>query len=144
MTFLLPPGIKGLKSSEKTSYSEQIFCLIFPFVSWAYVLKILYRWRNSKYYIEEIQLLIDTFTEDGHERKTLGKISKSYLNKLQNRAVANKDNTEDNKKVVKLPKIPIIGSILRQAFKRKALKHFYISIKFKIVVMPKRNEVVTS
>ena len=88
--------------------------------------------------------MIDTFTEDGHERKTLGKISKSYLNKLQNRAVANKDNTEDNKKVVKLPKIPIIGSILRQAFKRKALKHFYISIKFKIVVMPKRNKVVTS
>ena len=46
----------------------------------------------SKRYIDgEIQFLIDVFTENGYERKILEKISKNYLNKLQNPPVINKD-----------------------------------------------------
>ena len=50
-------------------------------------------------------------------KKNFGKTSKSYLNELQNPPGTNKDNTEDIKKVVNLPWIPIIGLKLRQAFK---------------------------
>ena len=50
----------------------------------------------SKRYIDEkIKFLIDFFRENGHERKTLEKISKNYLNELQNPPVTNKDNSED-------------------------------------------------
>ena len=44
----------------------------------------------SKRYIDEkIQFLIDTFTENGRKRKTLGKISKTYINELQNPPATN-------------------------------------------------------
>ena len=44
----------------------------------------------SKRYIDEkIQFLIDTFPENGRKRKTLGKISKTYINKLQNLPATN-------------------------------------------------------
>ena len=42
-------------------------------------------------------------TENGYERQTLEKISNNYLNELQNPPVTNQDNSEDIKKVVKLP-----------------------------------------
>ena len=63
------------------------------------------------------------FTENGYERKTLEKITKNYLNKLQNPPANNKDTSEDINKVVKLPWIAIIGPKLRQAFKRKTIKN---------------------
>ena len=52
---------------------------------------------------EEIQFLIDIFTENGYERKTLEKIIKNYLNELQIPPVNSKDTSEDVSKVVKLP-----------------------------------------
>ena len=58
---------------------------------------------------EEIQFLIDVFTENAYERKTLEKITKNYLNKLENPSLNNKGTSEDINKVVKLPWIPIIG-----------------------------------
>ena len=58
-------------------------------------------------------------TENGYERQTLEKISNNYLNELQNPPVTNQDNSEDIKKVVKLPSIPIIGPKLMQAIKKK-------------------------
>ena len=58
-------------------------------------------------------------TENGYERQTLEKISNNYLNELQNPPVTNQDNSEDIKKVVKLPWIPIIGTKLMQAIKKK-------------------------
>ena len=65
------------------------------------------------------------FTENGYERKTLGKITKNYLNELQNPPVINKDTSEDINKAVKLPWIPIIGPKLRQAFKKKNIKTIF-------------------
>ena len=43
------------------------------------------------------------FTENDYERKPLVKITKNYLNELQNPLVDNKDTSEDINKVVKLP-----------------------------------------
>ena len=74
---------------------------------------------SKRYLDEEIQSLINVFTENGYERKTLEKITKNYLNKLQNPPANNKDTSEDINKVVKLPWIAIIGPKLRQAFKKK-------------------------
>ena len=71
------------------------------------------------YVDEEIQFLIDVFTENGYQRKTLEKMTKNYLKVLQNPLVNNKDTKEDISKVVKLPWIPIIGPKLRQAFKKE-------------------------
>ena len=104
-----------LKSSEnqlsRTSKSNliQTFRSIFPF---QFLRGSYFELQCSKRYINEgIQFLIDTFTENGHEKKTLVK------SELQNPPGTNKDNTEDIKKVVNLPWIPIIGLKLRQAFK---------------------------
>ena len=77
---------------------------------------------SERYIDEEIQCLIDVFTENGYERKTLEKTTKNYLKVLQNPTVNNKDTSEDISKVVKLPWIPIIGPKLRQAFKKKNIK----------------------
>ena len=44
--------------------------------------------------MKKIQFLIDMFTENGYERKTLEKTSKNYLNELPNPPVTNKDFSE--------------------------------------------------
>ena len=86
-----------------------------------------YKICSECYIDEEIQFLIDVFTENGYERKTLEKITRNYLNQLQNPPISNKDTSEDIIKVVKLPWIPIIGSKLRQAFKKKNIKTIFTS-----------------
>ena len=75
----------------------------------------------------EILFLIDAFTENGYERKTLEKITKNYLNKLQNPPVNNTDSSKDISKVVKLPWILIISLKSRQAFKKKKIKTIFTS-----------------
>ena len=97
---------------------------ILPNISVSIVKKFLKLMYSKRYKDEKIQFLIDTFAENGHEKKNLEKISKNYLNELQNPPVTDKNNTEDIEKVVKLPWIPIIGPKLRQAFKQKVLKPF--------------------
>ena len=86
-----------------------------------------YKICSERFIDEEIQFLIDVFTENDYERKTLEKITKNYLNELQNPPVNNKDTSEDINKVVKLPWIPIIGTKLRQAFKKKNIKTIFTS-----------------
>ena len=86
-----------------------------------------YKIYSEHYINEEIQFLIDIFTENGYERKTLEKITKSSLNKLQNPPVNNKDTSEDISNLVKLPWIPITGPKLRQAFKKKNIKTIFTS-----------------
>ena len=86
------------------------------------VLNRAYKICSERYIDKEIQFLIGVFKENGYERKTLEKITKSYLNELQNPPVNDKDTSEDINKVVKLPWIPIIGPKLRQAFKKKNIK----------------------
>ena len=86
-----------------------------------------YKICSERYIDEEIQFLITVFTENGYERKTLKKITKNYINNLQNSPVNNKDTSEDINKVVKLPWIPIIGPKSRQAFKKKNVKTIFTS-----------------
>ena len=57
-------------------------------------------------------------------KKTLEKITKNYLNELQNPPVNNKDTNEDINKVVKLPWIHNIGPKLRQCLETKTLPPF--------------------
>ena len=45
-------------------------------------LSIAYKIYSKCYIDEEIQLLIDIFTKNVYERKTLEKIAKNYLNEL--------------------------------------------------------------
>ena len=61
--------------------------------------------------------------ENGFERNTLEKIKK-YLKELQNPSVNNKDTNEDINKIIKRPWIPIIGTKLRQAFRKKNCETF--------------------
>ena len=44
---------------------------------------------------EEIQFLIEVFTENGYKRKTLENITKNYLNELQKSPVNKKDTNVD-------------------------------------------------
>ena len=67
------------------------------------------------------------FTEDGYESKTLEKITRNYLNKLQNPLANNKNTSEDINKEVKLSWIPITGLKLRQGFKKKNIETIFTS-----------------
>ena len=86
-----------------------------------------YKICSERYTDEEIQFLIDVFTENGYERKTLEKITRNYLKELQNPPGNNNDTSEDISKTVKLPWISIIGPKLRQAFKKKNIKTIFTS-----------------
>ena len=86
-----------------------------------------YKICSERYIDEEIQFLIDVFTENGYERKTLEKITKHYFKELQNLAFNNNNTSEDVNNIVKLPWIPIIGPKLRQAFKKKSIKTIFTS-----------------
>ena len=86
-----------------------------------------YKICSERYIDEEIQFLIDVFTENGYQRKTLEKMTKNYLKVLQNPPVNNQDTSKDISEIVKLPWISIIGPKLRQAFKKKNIKTIFTS-----------------
>ena len=73
-----------------------------------------YKIYSKRYIDEEIQFLIDEFTVNFYERKTLEMISKNYLKELQNPPITNKSSSEDINKITKLSWISIIGPKLRQ------------------------------
>ena len=99
---------------------------------------------SERYIDEEIQFLIDVFTENGYERKTLEKITKNHLNELQNLLVNNKYTSEDINKLVRLPWIPIIGPNLRQTFKKKDIKIIFTSVpNLKSLLCRDKNKAVT-
>ena len=77
---------------------------------------------------EEIQFLIEVFTENGYKRKTLENITKQYLNELQKSPVNKKDTNVDLNKAAELPRILIIGPKLRHVFKKKIKKTIFKSV----------------
>ena len=83
-----------------------------------------YKICSERYIDEEIQFLVNVFTENGYERKSLEKITKKYLKVLQNPPVNNKDTSAYISKVVKLPWIPFIRPKLRQ---KKNVKTIFTS-----------------
>ena len=86
-----------------------------------------YKICSERYIDEEIQFLIEIFTDNGCKRKSLEKITKNYLKELQNPSDNNNDTNEYISKVVKLPWMPIIGPKLKQAFKKKNIKTIFTS-----------------
>ena len=116
------PAITNVQIKSNSNMAPSVSVSVFKaFLSRAYKI------CSELYIDEEIQFLINVFTENGYERKTLEKIAKNYLNELQNPPINNKDTSEDINKVVKLPWIPIIGPKLRQAFKKKNIKSIFTS-----------------
>ena len=61
------------------------------------------------------------------KKKNVEKISKSYLNELQNLPVTSNRNSDDTNKMVKLPCVQITGSRSRKAFKKKNIKTIFTS-----------------
>ena len=116
------PTITNLRLKSNSNMAPNVSVSVFKgFLSRAYKI------CSERFIDEEIQFLIDVFTENGHKRKTLEKITKNSLNKLQNRSVNNKDSSEYINKVIKLPWIPINGPKLRQAFKTINIKIIFTS-----------------
>ena len=99
----------------------------------------------TKYYIdEEIQLLIDVFTENGYGRTILEKISKNNLNELQNLPVTSKDNSGGINLISQTyMDIHYWTKIKVNVQKEQHENHFYIKLKFGLVIMPKPDKVVT-
>ena len=108
---LRKPAITNVKIKSNSNIAPSVSVSFFKgFLSRAYKI------YSERYIDEEIQFLIDVFTENGYERKTLEKITRNYFKELQNPPVNNKNTSEDIDKVVKLSWIPIIGPKLRQTF----------------------------
>ena len=76
-----------------------LHCISFDFLKGSRVYKI----SSERYIDEEIQFLIDIFTENVYERKTLDKITRDCFKELQNPPVTDKNTSEDINKALKLP-----------------------------------------
>ena len=74
---------------------------------------------TEKHLQSEIDLLIDIFTENGHNRNTLTNIATEYLRNI-NKPKSNDQN--NNKNTIKLPWVQILGPKLRKQFKKKKIK----------------------
>ena len=75
-----------------------------------------YKICTQKHLQNEINFLIDIFTENGYNRNTLTNIATEYLRSI------NKPKSNDqynNKNTIKLPWVPILGPKLRKEFKKK-------------------------
>ena len=93
-----------------------------------------YKISNAKYFDEEIEFILDSFTENGHNRNKLKQIADEFKFKqnnevsvCQNTNIDNgnigipttaNNNNDDSKKTVKLPWIPGISLKLRKAFRK--------------------------
>ena len=116
------PAIANVQIKSNSNMAPNVSVSVFKgFLSRAY------RICSERYIGDEIQFLIDVFTENSYERKTLEKITKNYLKELQNPRDNNKDTSEDINKVVKISWIPIIGPKLRQGFKKNNIKTIFTS-----------------
>ena len=73
---------------------------------------------------EGILFLIDVFTENGYERKTLEKITKNYLNKLQNPPVNNTDSSEVSVKLSNFHEYSSLVPNQGKRLKRRTLRPF--------------------
>ena len=83
----IPLNLEAIKSSL-TSYIERLLIITIVPISTSFFKGFLsraYKICSKRQIIERIEYLIVMFTANGYERKTLEKISKNYLNKLENR-----------------------------------------------------------
>ena len=89
---------------------------------------------SAKYQKEEINFLIDVFSENGHERSVLEDIAKTFvvpenraLQPLPTNTAATGDASKPVNSIVKLPWIPRLGPKLRKIFKRQNIKTIFTS-----------------
>ncbi|XP_065667725.1 uncharacterized protein LOC136088016 [Hydra vulgaris] len=78
---------------------------------------------SQKHLLQEIDILIDTFLENGYNKSNLIKITKNYLDRFSK----NTTSKQLNKQFVKLPWIPIIGPKLRREFKKQNIRVIFTS-----------------
>ena len=103
---LIPVILKSSENQPSRTYKSnlaQIWHPIFPFQFFKGFLSRASKICSKRYIDQEIELLIDVFTENGYERKNLGKKSKNYLNEPQNPPLTKRVNSEDINKIAKLP-----------------------------------------
>ena len=81
-----------------------------------------YKICTEKYLQSETNFLIDTFTENGHNRNTLTNIATEYLRNI-NKPKSNYQNNSKNTKNIKLPWVPILDPKLWKEFKKKNRYH---------------------
>ena len=68
-----------------------------------------YKICTEKYLQNEIDFLIDIFTENGHNRYTLTNIATEYLRNINKPKSNDQNNTKNTKNTIKLPWVPILG-----------------------------------
>ena len=86
-----------------------------------------YKICTEKYLLSEIDFLIDNFTENGHNGKTLTNIATEYLRNINKPKSNDQNNTKNTKNIIKLPWVPILGPKLRKEFKKKDIKTVFTS-----------------
>ena len=84
-----------------------------------------YRLCSPTHLNEEIQFLIDVFVENGHSRKHLEEVAKSYR-PPDEQPTTQEENTSKTS-VVKIPWIPRLGPKLRAAYKKYGIKTVFTS-----------------
>ena len=77
---------------------------------------------TEKYLQREIDVLIDIFTENGHNKNTLTNIATEYLRNINKPKSKDENNTKYIKNIINLPWVPILGPKLRKNLKRQTLK----------------------
>ena len=82
---------------------------------------------SENYLAQEMEFLINVFTENGHSITVLEKVTKEYMNNIT--SVKEKVNIETikNGKIVKLPWVPKLGPKLRKEFKKFGVKTVFTS-----------------
>ena len=68
-----------------------------------------YKICTEKYLQNEIDFLIDIFTENGHSRNTLTNIATECLRNINKPKSNDQNNTKNTKNIIKLPWVPILG-----------------------------------
>ena len=83
-----------------------------------------YKICTEKYLQCEIDVLIDIFTENGHNKNTLTNIATEYLRNINKPKSKDENKTKYIKNIINLPWVPILGPKLRKNLKRKTLKQY--------------------
>ena len=71
---------------------------------------------SKNYLAQEVDFLINVFSENGHSIAVLEKVTKKYINNITSKKEKVNIETIKNDKIVKLPWVPKLGPKLREEF----------------------------
>ena len=89
---------------------------------------------TEKYLQNEIDFLIDIFTENGHNRNILTNTATEYLRNINKPKSNDQNNTRNTKNIIKLPWVPILGPKLRKKFKKDIKTVFTLRANLKCIL----------